>query len=95
MSIQSKDFSQEFGLVKEKGNQSTSSDLYGGGNSPTLGAGSRVRWEEMEITDIPEKYKDVAPLLNLAPYVGMGLSLSDLLNIFYVSVRLSMGGGVM
>lgn len=59
MSIQSKDFSQEFGLVKEVGNQATPADLYGGGNSPTLGAGSRVRWEEMEITDTPEKYKDV------------------------------------
>ena len=59
MTQQSKDFSQEFGLVKSKGNQAVQADLYGGANVPTIGAGGRVRWEEMELTDTPEKYKDV------------------------------------
>lgn len=56
---QSKDFSQEFGLIKEVGNTPTAADLYGGANSPTMGAGNRTHWEELEITDIPEKYKDI------------------------------------
>ena len=59
MAKQSKDFSQEFGLVKAKGNNPVSADLYGGANSPVIAAGSKVRWEEMELTETPEKYKDV------------------------------------
>jgi len=56
---QSKDFSQEFALVKAVGNSATPADLYGGATIPTIGVGSKVRWEELEITDTPEKYKDV------------------------------------
>ena len=56
---QTKDFSQEFALVKAVGNTPTADELYGGATAPTVGAGSKVRWEEMELTDTPEKYKDV------------------------------------
>jgi len=56
---QSKDFSQEFAIVKAVGNTPTTAELYGGATIPAVGVGSKVRWDEMEITDTPEKYKDI------------------------------------
>ncbi len=56
---QTKDFSQEFAIVKAVGNTPTTDELYGGATVPAVGAGSKVRWDEMELTDTPEKYKDI------------------------------------
>lgn len=55
---QTKDFALRYALKKAVGNTPTSAELYGGGTYPTLGAGTQTRWQELQITDTPEKYED-------------------------------------
>ena len=57
---QSKDYALRHGLKKAVGNTPTSAELYGGGTYPTTGANSQTRWNELTITDTPEKYQDVS-----------------------------------
>ncbi len=58
--MQSKDFALRHGLKKAVGNQPSAADLYGGGTDPVTGANSQTRWEELQITDTPEKYQDIS-----------------------------------
>lgn len=57
---QSKDFALRHGLKKAVGNTPAAGELYGGGIYPPTGANSQTRWEELTITDTPEKYQDVS-----------------------------------
>jgi len=57
---QSKDFALRHALKKAVGNTPATTELYGGGVYPPTGANSQTRWEELTITDTPEKYQDVS-----------------------------------
>ena len=57
---QSKDFALRYALKKQVGNTPASEDLYGGGNWPTMTTNVQTRWNELTITDTPEKYQDVS-----------------------------------